>query len=239
MKKLLINRITIPWSPFYRKHPYQGHASIHSVNDRNLVDFDLGIFCTRIPKAANSTIVTNLAYLKLGKQLRDRDAKKSFRSPVDLSQTEVSSLNRLYTFTIARNPYTRVLSAYLDKIERVAKKHRKMPSFQEFISYLEYNGLYKNAHWAPQTELMTLPASHYDLLGKTENLDETLKQLFHNVTPRYPLDTPITAKRNTMGASQRLSEYYTPNLADRIFSLYRDDFLIFEYPQDLPSKRAK
>ena len=237
MKHFLTNRVITPWRPFYRTHPYKGSVSITSLNNRNLVDFDLGVFCSRIPKAANSAIVTNLAYLKFGEHILDRDAKKRFRTPADLSQEEVHKLDELYKFSIGRNPYTRVLSAYLDKVERVTKNHRRMPTFPDFISYLETSGLYSNAHWAPQTELMTLPAQHYDLLGKTENLDDSLKTIFSNLNRNHQLDSPIKAKRQTMGASQRLPEYFDQNLADRTYNLYRDDFDTFGYSRELPLKK--
>ncbi|XOZ32265.1 sulfotransferase family protein [Halomonadaceae bacterium KBTZ08] len=233
MKHFLVNRVITSWRPFYRRYPLNTQASVTSINDRNLVDFELGVFCSRIPKAANSAVVTNLAFLKFGEHLLDRDAKKCFKSPAELSRDEVQALDNLYKFSIGRNPYTRVLSAYLDKVERVTKKHRQYPSFPDFIRYLETKGLYSNAHWAPQTELLTLPAHHYHLLGRTEDLENTLSIVFSNLQPKYQLDAPITAKRQTMGASKRLSEYYSPDLADRVYRLYENDFETFDYPKEL------
>jgi len=84
MEHFLANRVITPWQPFYRTYPHKGGASITSVNDRNLIDFDLGVFCSRTPKAANSAIVTNLAHLKFGEHMLDRDAKKHFMTPAGL-----------------------------------------------------------------------------------------------------------------------------------------------------------
>lgn len=82
-----------------------------------------------------------------------------------------------------------------------------------------------------------MPPRHYDLLGKTENLKDTLKIIFRHLKPNHQLDLPIKAKRQTMGASQRLPEYFDQKLADRTYSLYRDDFDTFGYSRELPLKK--
>jgi len=118
MNKLLRNRVTIPWTPFYRRYPYRDGISINSADARGLVDFDLGVFCNRIPKAANSSVIVNLAYRKFGREIPSKEAKKLFLTPSQLRSSEVERVSGLFRFAFVRNPYTRVLSAFLDKIDR-------------------------------------------------------------------------------------------------------------------------
>lgn len=119
-ERLLRNRLTIPHTPFYRKYPYKGGASAASADDRGCVDTRLRFFCNRIPKSANSSVVINLAAVKTGQDIPSVEAKKLCTKPSQLKKTDVQALDDFFCFVFVRNPYTRVLSAYLDKIERRA-----------------------------------------------------------------------------------------------------------------------
>ena len=90
------NRFSVPYTPFYKRYPFAGHASIKSADDRGCVDFELGIFYNRVPKAANSTVVSTLVNKKLGVEVESPKAKKLFRSPSTLSMEEVVDFDRLF-----------------------------------------------------------------------------------------------------------------------------------------------
>src|SRR5690554_3204017 len=116
--KVLLNGLTAPLRPFYRRYPFRSAASIRTADDRGMVDMDLGVFCNRVPQAANSTVGTVLARLKFGRHIDSPDAKKMFATPARLSKAEVERFPWRFKFTVVRSPSTRTLSAYLDKIER-------------------------------------------------------------------------------------------------------------------------
>ena len=238
MSKLLRNRITIPWTPFYRRYPYRNGVSINSADDRGLVDFGLGVFCNRIPKSANSSVVANLAYQKYGERMLDREAKKRFMTPSQLSKAQLEQLPSLFKFAIVRNPYTRVLSAFLDKIERGAQKRNKPVSFLEFLEYLEGGGLYSNAHWAPQTSLMLLPFDGFDFFGKTENLEQDLTFVLGKLNCHDESPEILPAMRQTMGASSKLHTYYDKTTQQKVDNLYAGDFQAFDYPMTLPNRNS-
>lgn len=238
MKRLVRNRLTIPWTPFYRRYPYRDGVSISSADDRGFVDFDLGIFCNRIPKAANSSVIVNLAYRRFGREIPSKEAKRLFRTPSQLKRTELDRLPSLYTFAFVRNPYTRVLSAFLDKVDRRAQRKGEEASFAEFLEYLENEGLHSNAHWAPQVSLLLLPFEQFDFFGKTEHLDRDLREVLEHVTTKVDDPRILSALGNATGASRLIDTYFDEANKARVEQLYRGDFEAFGYPMTLPRRSA-
>lgn len=239
MNRLLRNRLTIPWTPFYRKYPYHNGISISSADDRGFVDFDLGVFCNRIPKAANSSVIVNLAYRKFGREIPSKEAKRLFRTPSQLKRSELEDLPSLFTFAFVRNPYTRVLSAFLDKVDRRAKRRNEDVPFLEFLDYLERDGLYSNAHWAPQTSLLLLPFEQFDFIGKTEHLDRDLGYVISQLKMQLDDQRILSALGNATGASKKLETYYDDTAKAKVDKLYRSDFEAFDYPMTLPIRNSK
>jgi len=105
LAKPLYNRFTIANRHFYRDYPYRGGLAVDSASARDCVDFDLGIFCNRIPKAANSTVIAHLALLKFGRQIHSVEAKKLFDTPAFLSRAQMAQFDRLFKFSVVRKPF--------------------------------------------------------------------------------------------------------------------------------------
>jgi hypothetical protein len=228
--KLIRNPLTIPFTPFYRRYPYRNGIALDSADARGCIDLERGFFYNRIPKAANSTIVENLAILSFGKNIPSKDAKKQFRTPSQLSAQEVAQIAHIFRFAVVRNPFTRTLSAYLDKVERRAKRNHQASSFKDFLYGLAEQSLYRNAHWAPQSSLLLLPHAHFDFFGKVENLEydlafikEKISGGCRNITP------PKHFEANATGATKKLSQYYDHESVEIVRSLFRLDFDLFNY----------
>lgn len=234
LEKLIFNRFTIPYCPFYRRFPFRSPASIRSANDRGLVDLDLGIFFNRVPKAANSTVVTNIARLKYGDDIPPKMAKNLFLTPARLSERQMIQFASLLKFTVVRNPYTRTLSAYLDKVERKASARGRATSFADFLEQLETGKLFTNAHWAPQCSLMLLPIDQFDFIGKAESLGQDLAHIQYTIRPTQ--NSPIASSLgNATDANKKLVNYYNEELIAKVRKLYRADFDTFGYPLDFPA----
>jgi len=236
--KIFRNRATIPFTPFYRQYPYTGRVSVNSADSRGCVDMELGFFYNRIPKAANSTVMTNLAGLKFGQEIPSKTAKKMFRTPSALHKREVARFSGLFTFSVVRNPYTRVLSAYLDKVERRALRDKKEASFSGFLQSLKDGRLYANAHWAPQSALLLLPADLFDFIGKVESLDADIVFIKEKIKKNRPEEPLKSYLGNATGATEKLRAYYDAETAEMVRMLYREDFDIFRYPDELPVSPA-
>lgn len=229
-------------TPFYKKYPYSGKLPLHSVDSRGLLDFDLGIFFNRIRKAGNTTIVTNLAELRFGESLPGSDAKHAFPTPASLSDTDVERFQYLFKFVFVRNPYTRTLSAYLDKIAKGKRRPAdlscgpgRVPPFADFCAYLSGGGLYENGHWAPQSDLLLIPVDRFDFIGKLENFDKD----FEHVLGRIHADgvdgrhhDVRFSKANQTNANRRMKEFYNVETAGTVARLFEADFKVFGYSME-------
>lgn len=240
LDKIRFNAVTLPLRPFYRRYPFRSPASIRSANDRGMLDRELGFFCNRVPKAANSTVVTTLARLKFGREVGSREAKRMFATPAHLGGTEVDNFDSLFKFTVVRNPYTRVLSAFLDKIERFRERDNHNTTFAEFLQRLrdDHRYLYGNAHWVPQSDLMLIPVERFDLVGRVESLDRDLAQITGRIRPGTSdtITSTTSAGPPPTRASEKLRRYYDdPALIELVRAIYRDDFSAFGYSTDFPA----
>lgn len=235
LQKVIKNRLTIPFTPFYRHYPYKGGVSINSADARGCVDTRLGFFCNRIPKAANSTIVENLARLSFGEEIPSKLAKKRFTLPSQLSRQEVESITNMFCFAVVRNPYTRTLSAYLDKVERRARSKGRESSFKDFLRELDDGALYSNAHWAPQSSLLLLPVGDVDFFGKIENIDEDLTYIKGRILGEKSQAEPAkSVTGNATGAAKKLDHYYDKQCTQLVQSMFERDFQLFNYSTEFP-----
>jgi hypothetical protein len=232
-----------PSTPFYRKYPYLGGVGLKSVDSRGVVDFDFGFFFNRVPKSGNTTLMTNLAKLKNGGEVPAAEDLRSLfpLTPAQLSAEQVERFEHLFKFTFVRNPYSRVLSAYLDKIVKDDEpgRRRKMrkalsgeaPSFEDFVRWLAKGGLYEDVHWAPQSSILVIPVERFDFVGKLERLEDDFQRVMENLPAscRGGGGAVQTFAPHSTGAGDKESAYYTKELREIIARLYREDFELFGY----------
>lgn len=214
------------------------------------------------PKVACSTIKLTLHRLeienpKLEKNFRNIHSREY--SPL-LKPTQVGNFEQLlkskkYTkFCFVRNPYTRLLSAYLDKIdsreEDVWIRHRenyfkacgtKPKTEKELMRDIPFEQFVKNIsthtikqmdpHWRPQYYQTLQEHIEYDLIGKFENIDndlpKVLKEIFGRKYKKYI--TEIT--KHKTNANSKVDQYYTDEIKDMVYETYKKDFEYFGYPK--------
>ena len=166
------------FAPFYRRFPYRGAMDIFKLDPRGAYSPLEPFFYNRVPKAANTSITQTLfTHSAYSPRLARRDNPKyKFQRPIFLSPNQVYKLEyEAFKFTFVRNPYSRVLSAYLDKVGR--RKHQGLrflawaeannqpASFLGFCRYLDAGGLFLDMHWAPQVEILCLPLECFDFIA--------------------------------------------------------------------------
>lgn len=211
---------------------------------------------TETPKVACSTIKTILQKMELGnpdffrnnfEDIHDRNF-----SPL-LKPSQLGSLdyffegNKLFKFCFSRNPYTRLLSSYIDKIKPsksekkyVLKSLGKDPnqldqdiSFEEFVNVINKQKIISmNSHWRIQYYQTFQDSIAYDFIGKIENFSEDLKVVLNRINPDYKRFMS-NERRHATHANSLLTAYYTPTLINLVQQIYEKDFIYFGYDFDI------
>ena len=121
-----------------------------SIAKRILYSSEHGFCYFRMPKAGSSTVLATLGNAIYGRDVTPAFVQARYHripSPVEVSQA--------FTFTVVRNPESRILSAYLDKSRnpRFQQKHGFLAykpgsreGFRHFLDALEAGELMSNTH---------------------------------------------------------------------------------------------
>lgn len=150
-------------------------------------------------------------------------------------------------FSIVRNPFTRLLSAYLEKIvfpdipfwegrielyRRAGKDPNKTMTFEEFLQTISQLSFYEmDQHWRPLTYKLFWDSVDYSYIGYFENLDHDLKNILNII---YSSEVDIKKRANVpTDANKKLHDYYDESTQALVLDIYREDFLNFNYPQTL------
>lgn len=189
----------------------------------------------RIPKSANSTITNSLAgAIFTSMEIDDKgiNAKSKFDNISSLYKlNEEEILSRFFCFTFVRNPYSRVLSAFLDKIDKENSSMAKRAGipdrtgFPGFLEYLANGGLNRNPHWAPQTNLIPIAPEKLNFVGRVENLEQDFGKISRKI---FGSSKPLFVRNSGRKFSEsRFSDFYNSKEKDLVKKLYSDDFKRF------------
>lgn len=201
------------------------------------------------PKVGCTTIKQILQYADYGfddsalklkdhDQLHDRSLSP-LNAPSDDPEIFLQCLssNDYFVFSFVRNPFSRVLSAYLDKIvghpDTQNQYQRQLnidpndgvPTFGEFIELIySANPVDMDPHWAPQSFLLALDNVQYDFLGRFEFFDDSIHQLISRVSLKLPPSVARLGKQHSTSADQKLHTYYDARAIRRVREIYHRDF---------------
>jgi hypothetical protein len=207
------------------------------------------------PKVACSTVKYHLQMIEFDEDERRiyRDVHNRAFSPIrrisELGLTD-DTLNDVmfgadyFHFMFVRNPYTRTLSCYLDKIvkgshDEVAAKRKilEVPvdeeiSFEDFLRAVQKQPINKmDIHWTPQTYLLGVSQGYrYDFIGRFENFDADLARALRRVRGYHkPFESIQKRQYVFTEANQKVLQYYTPEAKKLVEELYADDFTYLGY----------
>lgn len=219
----------------YINNPKTGGSSLKSA----LVQFE--------SKEVNSSLDYYNWEVYQNKSLIPLSSLNDLRNPTNFKTLIIQD----YKFiTFVRNPYSRLLSCYRDKILRKRAEKSKVlqllghdPNdittpigFDEFINAIVAQKDHDmDHHWRTQTSQILYDFLPYDLIGRFENYQEDFYEAFRIIGLNED-DTPEIRHLNSSktGANEGCRDYYTPDLQRIVFNRYRADFENFHYPQDLP-----
>ena len=219
---------------------------------------DREIAFNRIGKSGNSSVVLYLKEAIEGQKSQAGDYRQGKRSAISLGKglielsrewTAISALYRYSFFTVVRNPWTRTLSAFLDKIANGPPcKYGMVPGFginsregfEAFVSFLSKGGLHSNHHWKPQEDALLLPPSRFQSICRLENLADELPPALAAMGLTVPdserLRQPHNIESHQQGklthAAKRLATYYTRETLQTIANLFKGDFNLGGYSLD-------
>ncbi len=146
-------------------------------------------------------------------------------------------------FCFVRNPYTRLLSAWLDKIENnmPAKKEilrqlgcdpqdsGRAVSFGEFVRVVAGQSVgAMDPHWRVQYYQTFQDTIDYDFIGRFESLERDLEAALGAINPGFRAFWG-REDRHATHSQRKLEACYTDQLEDLVYRTYRKDFRQFNY----------
>ena len=172
----------------------------------------------------------------------------------------VFASGRYFCFSVVRNPYTRLFSAWSDKIlqgrndairysldnSRVYagapfSLREAQASLENFLVYLhETPGmLYANRHWMPQFFLLRPDLLSYSLIARLEAPDDLRAALAEKIGQEY-IDPFMRERAKNSSQISYHPDFLSDTAARLIRELYADDFTWFGYdPGSIPPGKGE
>lgn len=161
----------------------------------------------------------------------------------DRTQREVLESKNFFRFAVVRNPYTRLVSAWRNKVLLCEPDYediyfcieghlpewnekKSLVSFEQFVNYIAKNCDLAtcNIHWRRQVDHVFLGAINFRCIAKLENLRQDLLAFQQHLGSAAPLSFGGSNVSAPVGDAS-----YTQALADQVYDLYRADFEAFGY----------
>lgn len=151
---------------------------------------------------------------------------------------------RPFTFSAVRNPFTRVLSAYLTKIGRRTADTWMRPrfchrhgfahthdiSFKEFLRKIDGDDIVQDQHWRLQVENLYVGSLPIDMAFPLERMADHLPELEGRIG--FAFKGGVLNQKHSSQA-QVLAEHYDDEAEEIVRRIYRRDFEAFGYSDRL------
>lgn len=145
--------------------------------------------------------------------------------------------NRYFKFTFVRNPYSRLLSAYLflknggfndNNRQWAAENIAEFTSFNEFVkNWINEENIWSYIHFKPQysfvCDIENVP--EVDFVGKVESIDEDFEKVCNILNIRNNLSVLNKGEKN----HNNWREYYSDYALGKVAEIYKRDFELFDY----------
>lgn len=207
----------------------------------------LKICFNRVKKSGNTTISAFLTDISGDSETESADEfKRALLKPRAMPVKELQRLPSYYSFVVVRDPYSRALSAFLQKVAHgqslkyayCAGFGNSTPEgFHAFLTFLVMGGLYRDRHFWPQSDLLYQPIKNYSRVARLENLVTDMRIILTE-TGQDPalaelLASPHKVEAGTTkitSATSKLGAFYNARSSALVHELYLKDFEMFGYP---------
>lgn len=223
---------------FFNYYPL--NYSFYITESRTHIDFNRRFVYSRIPKAANSTIIASL-YANNGKlpsieYIENIKSNSPRLSKLNNKQVE-SIASGYFVFTFVRNPFVRLISCYRDKILQpthyrslVSRFHVgktnvdvMLDDFLDFLLKDENRRL--DAHWIPQIDLLAFPINRYNFIGSVETLQDDLPIVLKHLGINNSIVNYTPHKTD----AAKFIDNLTSDQVSKIIKIYSRDFEALGY----------
>ena len=215
----------------------------HIVRQALRLNRDSGILYLNNPKVGCSAVKGAL-WQELSPDTYEEhiDVHQVEGSPFSQQLAGVDGIGACRVVTFVRNPFARVLSAYLNKImtpedhvrasfcARHGLKADAEISFDQFVELLSHEAPENmDPHWRPQHLNTLYPFIEPNFVGHLERMNEEFAGLLSQLFGRQVDWQPSKAKHAT-GAADKLAAYFgASDTRARVLEIYRNDFSYFGY----------
>jgi len=212
------------------------------------------VWC-KVPKAGSSTWTYN--FLKLAGVDPKQHIHKALRDHYP-KQDSNRVMKDTFRFMVVRHPFERILSAYRDKLEDLARdleardgfyytmygkhivaeyrEHRgnrtqqgREPTWREFVTYLLNTPVTKfDEHWMPIWMLCSPCIVRYDVIAKMESFSEDTQFTLAQAGLEAKLTVEWKHRTGTGGSSDTIAEYFSQLTQSEVAALFRKYQLDFE-----------
>lgn len=234
---------------------YVRKVSIDDFVHATYCSFHKKYFYGESPKTGCSTIKKVLIQAELGKRIDFEHLEyihyREFNPFLKIWQVgdleDFFQREDIFKFCFVRNPYTRLLSCYLDKIKQNKFQSQQIKiqaglrpdtestlTFDEFVELvIEQPEMFMDQHWRTQYYQTFQTNIKYDFIGRFENFEKD----FLSVLNRLNIDAHQyydAEKSHATQADEKITEYYSTEIAEKVYQKYRIDFECFGYDKSLP-----
>lgn len=169
------------------------------------------------------------------------DDSHDHRTMIDiLNSNDPELTDNYFSFGVVRNPYDRFVSCY--EYMKQNSGYLWNPDFGTFIEDLTRRGPFfyvqEDIIWWPQHRFLTIKnIVLVDRIIKFENLEKEWPEIVKEIDKRTPVGftrPPVHLRRMNVTSPHRKlhdhwEEYYTSELKEKVYNLYKKDFRMFGY----------
>ncbi|QDY71184.1 sulfotransferase family 2 domain-containing protein [Qingshengfaniella alkalisoli] len=226
---------------------YKYHALGKRADDaRVLVLEEARVIYVPIPKAANSSTKLALCPVLGIDPTSVNEVQQDPRLPMRHFSTVAPQIGPdWFVFTVVRDPWTRALSAYRDKVVRKGVQLRALKAMglepeDDFETYLAALARWPrkllNDHFIPQSDLLApiMAQTPVDII-RSEDLPIDWESVRQRIMAQRAPAPGQMGQLNVTGPAQAVPEF-TPRASRLIRRLYADDFRLLGYSDQRPSQ---
>ena len=222
------------------------NPSYSSLLDFDKLNFGFSYMYAIVPKSACSTIFKILDSI----ETQRNDLEEIYYGLLHKNGYQAEKLidRSIFKFTVVRNPFVRILSAYLDKIvgrdsyrefflQGLGFTIHEIVSFKDFLKRIfekvdKENVSILNEHFRPMWALTLSEIIPYDFIGKLENFPNDLEIILDKLGINEPAAKFFFAPHATC-SNKKIPLYFDQESINLVLEIYKKDFEIYGYEKSL------